>query len=87
MFDFFDLVKYKKETKELKRKLDKINLTLEETKYLNLSEEIDKLEKIKKIKQSEVDILKFYIKQLTKQVEKLQDEIEEIGRASCRERV
>lgn len=48
MFDFFDLVKYKKETKELKRKLDKINLTLEETKYLNLSEEIDKLEKIKK---------------------------------------
>lgn len=76
MFDFFDLVKYKKETKELKRKLDKINLTLEETKYLNLSEEIDKLEKIKKIKQSEVDILKFYIKQLTKQVEKLQDEIE-----------
>lgn len=76
MFDFFDLVKYKKETKELKRKLDKINLTLEETKYLNLSEEIDKLEKIKKVKQSEVDILKFYIKQLTKQVEKLQDEIE-----------
>ena len=76
MFDFFDLAKYKKETKELKRKLDKINLTLEETKYLNLSEEIDKLEKIKKVKQSEVDILKFYIKQLTKQVEKLQDEIE-----------
>ena len=48
MFDFLKGKKYKKEVEELKARLDDINLIQEESEYLDIKEEIKKLENKKK---------------------------------------
>ena len=45
MFDFLKGRKYKRELEQLQKKLDNIELTKEEIKYLDLKDELENLEK------------------------------------------
>ncbi len=76
MFDFFKGKKYKKEVEELKAKLNDAKLTQEETKYLDIKKELERLENKKSNLNTEVLSLEKQINELKNLLINLNDEQE-----------
>lgn len=73
MFDFLKGRKYKRELEQLQKKLDNIELTKEEIKYLDLKDELENLEKKKSLLSSEVFSLESKTSELKSHLIKLED--------------
>lgn len=73
MFDFLKGKRYKKELEQLQKRLDTIELTREEIKYLDLKDELENLEKKKSLLSSEVFSLESKTSELKSHLIKLED--------------
>ena len=76
MFDFFKGKKYRREVEELKAKLNDAKLTQEETKYLDIKKEIEKLEDKKQALSGEISSLEKQVYILKDSLVNLNDEQE-----------
>lgn len=74
MFDFLNVKKYKREIEELKTKLNDAKLTQEETKYLDIKNEIKNLEVKKTSLIGELSLLEKEVIEIKKVVDNLKEE-------------